>query len=122
MEELQGQCEPKEHGKQDCVTLRSKNETHLLNSEQFTSYNPGSPTTDQHVHQLVRQVIWRSTPQLKILTERVLPSFKEKLFFILSTGFLGVVKNRRFLKIKGLPHYQIRHTSKEKLFLIFNHV
>ena len=39
MEELQGQCEPKEHGKQDCVTLRTKNEMHLLNSTHLMSLN-----------------------------------------------------------------------------------
>lgn len=54
MEELQGQYEPKEHGKQDCVTFRTKNEMHLLNSAQLMSLNdPGSPTIDHYAHQLL---------------------------------------------------------------------
>lgn len=54
MEELQGQCEPKEHGKQDCVTLRTKNEMHLLNSARLMSLHyPVSPIIDHYVHQLV---------------------------------------------------------------------
>lgn len=55
MEELQGQCEPKEHGKQDCVTLRTKNEMHLLNSVLLMSliYYPGPPIVDHYAHQLI---------------------------------------------------------------------
>lgn len=53
MEELQEQCEPKENGKQDCVTFRTKNEMHLLNSAQLISLYPGSATIDHYAHQLV---------------------------------------------------------------------